>query len=667
MSDYFLVCGLGSLGQHCVSALKQFQVPVIAIEKTINSLDWEIPELLELIDEIVEGDCRQIKILKSAKAEQCRAALIVTSNEKINAEAAIAIRQLNPKARLVVRSGKENLNILLQEKLGNFIAYEPTQLPATTFALAALDTETIGFFSLNNRKIKITKSQITPEHPWCNNRNLFSLNTTTRRLLTCMSSNSNRLTQDFHQWDPKRIIQAGDTVIYAEMVDSLVSHKQSSTVSRRSESDKLIYKFKSFINSLTPRFHNFWQLSFQQQVRRVALVSGFTVIILSIVGGILFDQYYPNTNFLSALYGTIVLLLGGYADLFGGLEPDETLPWWLKLFALSLTLTGTAFVGVLYALLTEGLLASKFELIKARPKPPQENHIIVIGLGRVGRKVVEILKDFRQPVVGVSFNSDFDQTFLPDMPLIIGSMNEALETANLKTSKSVIVTTDDEMVNLEIALMARAANPNNNLVIRTYGQDLTNNLNQLLPDAQVLGAYAVAAEAFAGAAFGENIISLFRLEHENILVTEYSIDPDDTLHGFLISEVAYGYGVEVISLLKPNQPINIMPSDDLKLETGDRLVVLATIEGLQRIEQGTRNLREKRYFVRVISVINKDALFEGANVLAKVSGCNLASARELMSNLPQTLDTPLYKFQAMRLIKELDKRLVKAELAFHQT
>ena len=41
--DRFLVCGLGSLGQHCVIALREFGVQVIAIEKQITiEADWEI-------------------------------------------------------------------------------------------------------------------------------------------------------------------------------------------------------------------------------------------------------------------------------------------------------------------------------------------------------------------------------------------------------------------------------------------------------------------------------------------------------------------------------------------------------------------------------------------------------------------------------------------------
>lgn len=37
--DYFLICGLGSLGQHCVLALKAFEVNVIAIEQ-IRPQSW---------------------------------------------------------------------------------------------------------------------------------------------------------------------------------------------------------------------------------------------------------------------------------------------------------------------------------------------------------------------------------------------------------------------------------------------------------------------------------------------------------------------------------------------------------------------------------------------------------------------------------------------------
>ncbi|MFN9671590.1 MAG: NAD-binding protein, partial [Microcystis sp.] len=102
---------MGSLGQHCVKSLKEFGVSVVGIE-LIQPPSWEINDFPDLLEEIIIGDCRQKNILARAGIERCRAALIVTSDERINATTALIIRQLNPLTRLVVRSSKDNLNQL---------------------------------------------------------------------------------------------------------------------------------------------------------------------------------------------------------------------------------------------------------------------------------------------------------------------------------------------------------------------------------------------------------------------------------------------------------------------------------------------------------------------------------------------------------------------------
>lgn len=426
---------------------------------------------------------------------------------------------------------------------------------------------------------------------------------------------------------------------------------------------------KELIHNLNWKFlkqelGKFWKLSFQQQIRRVAIICGAIVFALLILGTFLLHRYYPgNISLLAAFYATTTLLLGGYSDLFNALEPaKESIPWSLELFALLLTLAGTAFVGVLYALLTEALLSSKFQFVKNRPPIPKQDHVIIIGLGRVGQGVATLLQQFKQSLVGISLNPDFDQTILPQMPLIMGNLKEALAKANLETAKSVVVVTDDEMLNLEVALMARSSNPNSHLAIRTVGQRLSEKLTQLLPNAQVCGTYAVAAEAFAGAAFGENIIHLFRLNNQSILVTEYQIEGKDTLNGLLLAEIAYGYGVVSILHQKPPNGVTWMPSDDVRLGIGDRLIVLATIEGLQRIEQGRLNLTSKCWQIYLERAANADAIFEGANTIARISGCPLSLARNLMNNLPQALPIQLYHHQGQRLVRELSKVLVKARL-----
>jgi voltage-gated potassium channel Kch len=379
-----------------------------------------------------------------------------------------------------------------------------------------------------------------------------------------------------------------------------------------------------------------------------------------LIGTIVFHWYYPKINFGSAFFATATLLLGGYGDLFGEITDNTEISWSIKLFSLGLTIAGTVFVGVLYAVLTEALLSSRFEFAKPRFPLPQKNHVVMIGLGRVGQQVINLLQQFQQTVIGITFKPPIQSQY--SIPILYGNIQETLSQANLTQAKSVVIVTDDEVLNLEVALMIRIINPLLHLVIRTSGNRSGQHLTKLLPNIQAIGVNRVAAEVFAGAAFGENILSVFRLNQQTILVTEYQIEIGDTLNGLLLGEVAYGYDIIPIFYQKSAHPSIFLPSDELKLATGDRLIILATIEGLRRIEQGQIDLKTKCYQVKITQVLTSDAIFEGANLISRITGCSLVLARQTMNNLPQTLPLFLYQPQAQRLVRELQKTLVKATI-----
>lgn len=63
--DKFLVCGLKSLGQHCVAVLKEYDVNVIAIDSE-QPEHWEVPEIPNILEKLIIGDCRQPSILEAA-------------------------------------------------------------------------------------------------------------------------------------------------------------------------------------------------------------------------------------------------------------------------------------------------------------------------------------------------------------------------------------------------------------------------------------------------------------------------------------------------------------------------------------------------------------------------------------------------------------------------
>ncbi|MEL6460269.1 MAG: NAD-binding protein [Cyanobacteria bacterium J06621_15] len=656
--ERFLVCGLGGLGQHCVVALKQFGVEVVGID-LVEPKSWRIPGVNNLLDELIIGDCRQNSVFERAKIELCRAVLIVTSDELINAETAIAVRQLNKNARLVVRSTKENLNQLLEEQLTNFVAYDPIHLSAASFALAALGGDSLGFFNLDDKWLGIFRHTVRRGDNFYL-RQLFEVNNSSRILL-CYLPNKHYKFNCFYDWDSETLIQEGSTVIYVEQFDRLLSKQKKNSINNAAKKKKIWQKTIDFVRKakIKKKILEYWHSS--SQVRRVVIVCGLVTLVLAFIGTILFGfllKNYTTTN-LNPFYITISLLLGGYADFLYTESPNNL---FVQLVSLALAVTGTAFVGVLYALATEKLLSTKFLFSNKRPEVPEEEHIVIIGIKRVGSKVAQLLQEFRQPVVAIVLEDDFDPNHLPDIPLFSGDLNESLSKVNLSTAKSIIATSEDEMLNVEMGLKTQKINPKSSLIIRTFGQRLSENLAQMLPKSQIISAYAVAAEAFAGAAFGENILDLFRLHNQTVLVTEYQFNEVDSLNGLMLSEIAYGYGVVPISYQNPPRPAEFMPKNYKKIEPGIRLVVLATIDGLKRMEQGRIGIYPKNWQIVIESAVTEVARFDGANQIAKMTNYPLGKARDLIDNLPQILPVPLYKLQAQHLIRILQQHQVMASL-----
>ncbi|MCC5625685.1 TrkA family potassium uptake protein, partial [Nostoc sp. CHAB 5715] len=423
--------------------------------------------------------------------------------------------------------------------------------------------------------------------------------------------------------------------------------------------------------NLKEKITQFWQSYYQSQnqIRRIATIYAITVLILWLAGIVLYRLYYPHITLQEAFYATAVLLLGGYGDLFGGVEfsssqvePSDHIPWWLRLFSLGLTLTGQAFVGVLYALLTDALVTSRFQFFNSRPPIPQRNHVVIIGLNRLGQRVATLLQELNQPLVGIH-TTTLDQNTLPDMPLIVSNATEALTKVNLSRAKSIVLVGDDNMENLEIGLMAHAMNPATSLIIRSQDRHFSDNIAPLFPYAQVLCGAALSAEVFACAAFGENVLSLFHLSEQIVMVTEYKIEDGDTLNGLLLSEIAYGYSVVPILYQKYSRDnYSLMPWYDVKLYAGDRLIVLATSSSLQRIEWG--EMLPRLWQVQIEKALTTNAIMYGAQEIVLITGCSSTTARQWMNNLPGVLPIPLYKHQAQRLVRELTKIQVLANVIF---
>ncbi|NJO42549.1 MAG: potassium transporter TrkA [Cyanobacteria bacterium CRU_2_1] len=664
--DRFLVCGLGSLGQYCVFNLKRFalresEIHVTAIDRVMPD-EWEVQNLPDLLLEPpIIGDCRDDDVLLKAGILECRAVLLATSNESVNIETALAARRLNPKIRIVVRSCRQNLNQLLKQQLGDFVAFEPTELPAPAFALAGLREGILGFFNIGDCRFQVVEQRVDLRDHRFDGFLAWMLHKKTHRLISYMAADCRTaLTRAFYQWNSETKVNAGDTIAYVEVIEQFAHRTElEETTTAWQDLQEILQR------GVKRNLAQFRQWLGAQRLRQVIAIAFLLALFLWVSGAILLKTTL-DLSWQKAISSAFVLLLGGYGDIFGGLE-EERIPGWVQLWCGLITLTSLATVLGVLGLITDGLLSSRFEFLRKRPPIPKQGHVVIVGFGRLGQRVAAMLREFRQPIVAITEHIE-NSNMLTKVPLVVGNLISELGKVNISTAKSVIVLTDDQILNLEIALMAqneaRQADRDLGLVIRAYDQRFRDNVNNLLPDAKALAAYELSAEAFAGAAFGENILGLFRLNNQTILVTEYQIIEDDTLVGKSLFQIAYGYGVVPVFHQRANQPFltsddlsdSVLPSDDRLLHPDDRLVILASINGLRRIEHGDL-APPRRWRLDAQKPLNSSFLLYCGNDLARISGCHLDEARAFMNNLPGTMELLMYDYQACRLMQELCRQL----------
>ncbi|MBF2064918.1 MAG: NAD-binding protein [Calothrix sp. C42_A2020_038] len=660
----FLVCGLGNLGQSCISLLKDFGAKVNAID-ILENPNWQFPNSPDSLDKIITGDCRQPEKLEKAGVNDCRAILIVTSDDGVNIATAFAARLLNPEIRVVIRCAQENLIELLRDSLGNFDAFEVTKLPARSLALAALGTETQGHFRLENKLFTVVLANIDTTHYSWINLQLHELNNSNRRVLIHARKNK-PFPKIFYKWGLNDRVCIGDQVAYIEVTDNTTNHTtlQSQNQFKRRQLANGI-KWQNLPENLLD-----WWKKRSQSVRVVLLYAPFMAVLLVLGTVFYYLQYFPSFldqngklqkfTLKDAINNSVVLIIGGFDNLFGHLKLEFDIPWLLYLFSLFLTISGTIFSGIVYAIITEKIIASRFQFSIPRPSIPKSNHVVVVGLGRVGQLVATRLQEYEQLVVGVN-TTEIEPDVLPQMSVVIGNIKQALKRVNINTAKSVIAVTNDEVLNLEIALRVKAIHPQANLAIRTFDPTFSQSVAPLLPYSRVLNVYTLSAEVFVAAAFGENIESLFRLNNQTNLIVKYKVKESDSLNGKLLAEIAYGYGVAPI-LYQDNKggSAEFMPSDDIKLAVGDRLILIANIKGLQLIEQGIPNDKNCQLYVEKIS--SPKIISKAAKIFSNISGCDITSVKKLMKKLPQTLPVDLYEHQAQRLVNELHKFEVIARI-----
>ena len=206
------------------------------------------------------------------------------------------------------------------------------------------------------------------------------------------------------------------------------------------------------------------------------------------------------------------------------------------------------------------------------------NHIVLIGMGRLGFRTFLLLRKLGEAVVVIE--RDESNQFLEEVrrdgsPLFLcDARREAiLEDVNIARARSIVLATDDDLANLEIALDARHFNPDIRVVLRMFDQNMADKIRHGFDIHIAMSQAAISAPMFAMSAIEPSITSSQVVEGELLVTQRWRVKRDGPLCGLTVCDVLDRLRLAIVERRSRRGDAELFPSSTTRLEEGDELVM----------------------------------------------------------------------------------------------
>jgi Trk K+ transport system NAD-binding subunit len=170
---HIIVCGLGNVGFRVVEALHSQDEPVVVIERRPDNAF--IPTARRLGVPVIVGDATVSEVLRQARAATARAVVAASSNDLINLEIALLVRDLEPRQRVVIRLTDPSLAQSLREAANVKLALSVPELAAPAFVARLFGEDARGLFFVGGRLLMVYDLRVPAEGSALVGRPLTSL------------------------------------------------------------------------------------------------------------------------------------------------------------------------------------------------------------------------------------------------------------------------------------------------------------------------------------------------------------------------------------------------------------------------------------------------------------------------------------------------------------
>lgn len=573
LQNHVILCGLGQVGWLVLDYLRQIGWPVVAVDTKCEPGDARLGGA-----PLVRGDCRLKATLEAAGIAQAKAVLVLTSEDLVNLTCALTASGLRPDLRIVARFFNQSLIGRLGTALPNLRPVSKSGLTATLFAMTALSGETLAAFELPHGRKEVVDLRLGPGSPLLG-RKLAAVGKegdvavlAHERTGGAKEAKAASSAACLLEVDLEATLQEGDRLAVcggAEEVGKIAALAQD-----ESESELL---WASLVRRLS---RVAWRTLSEVETPVKVVVGVFASVVL--IASLVFWLVRPGSFAHAAM--RVVGVIGTAGDLHSEQEPDG-----IKIFIAFLRIVGIVLTASLTALITNYLVRAKLGGALAASKIPDRGHIVVCGLGNIGIRVVEELRRRKAPVVVIEKTPQ--GRFLSEArrlraAVILGDacFKDVLAKAHAARAKAVVAATNDDLVNVEIALLARDLNPKQRVVVRLDDPTLAAALKTAAPIRHALAVPALAAPAIVAALYRDRILCLFTCRSQLMAMVEVTLDEDSAPRwaGQAVREAAIDFRFVPVDLVSEGQPAPLAEIPNRRLRPGDRLTVATAMGDLDR-------------------------------------------------------------------------------------
>ena len=585
-AGHVVVCGLDGVGLRTVEQLHLAGVPVVVVDDdpdprlTRIVAGWGIP--------LVRGSSRTQETLLEAGLAGAAAVVCVEPDDLHALETALLVRQVRPDVRLAVELSNPAVGRAVAQVTG----------PGSVIDVAAVAAPSVVEACLRRRThpIELAGEQFfAAEVTATANGTLRELYGDLAPIAVVTETGEGPEVTICPGRDEE--VRAGDRVTALGTSENFADrgleigdrrHRTGPTKTGNPAVARVRQAQKAFRTALM-----LMATTFRETDRSLRFTLSALLTLMAISIGVLLAGYRKpdgtHMSLLDALYFTVETVgTIGYGDFSFAAQHV-----WLRAYAVGFMITGAMLAAISFALLTNLLVSKRIaESLGRRDVGAMAGHVIVVGVGAVGVRVVEgLLAEGREVVV---VDRDENNRYLSHVralgvPVIVAdaTLRQTLHTVNLFSASAVAILTSDDLVNIETGLAVRDQLGDRWLtvpvVLRLFDRQLAQTVERSFDFQHVRSTAALAAPWFVGAALGLDVLGTFYVEHQPFLIAAISVATGGGLDGLAMQDLSARTRVIAINRAADDGSLEHPPRSDTRFAAGDRAYIVGPYEELLQV------------------------------------------------------------------------------------